>query len=100
MVGREKAQSKFKLRQALALRLAPTYVNKLMVVTLLQVIQHRGVVQVCQVGHILAFLVLGRVHLSHKIFLEIFGLDGRRERKKGNILVRFWFGETLTYMSL
>lgn len=51
-----------------------TYVNKFMVISLLQVIQNRSVVEVCQVGHILAFLVLRWVDLSNKIFLEVFRL--------------------------
>lgn len=51
-----------------------TYVNKLMVISLLQVIQNRSVVEVCQVGHILAFFVLRWVDLAYKILLEVFCL--------------------------
>lgn len=51
-----------------------TYVDQLVVVTLLQVMQHRGIVKVCQVGHILRFLVFRGIDLAQLIFLEIFRL--------------------------
>lgn len=51
-----------------------TYVDQLMIVSLLEVIQDGRVIQVCQVGHVLAFLVLGRVHLPYQVLLEVLGL--------------------------
>lgn len=51
-----------------------TYVDQLVVVTLLQVMQHRGIVKICQVGHILRFLVFRGIDLANLIFLEIFRL--------------------------
>lgn len=45
-----------------------------MVISLLQIIQYGSVVEVCQVGHILAFLVLRRVDLAYQVLLEVFGL--------------------------
>lgn len=47
-----------------------TYVDQLMVVTLPQVVQDGGVVEVCQVGHILSLLILRWVHLLQKVLLE------------------------------
>lgn len=47
-----------------------TYVDKLIVVTLLQVMQYGSVVEVCQVGHILSLLVLGGVHLLDLLLLQ------------------------------
>jgi len=49
--------------------LAITYVDQLVVVSLSQVMEHRGIVKVCQVGHILGFFVFRRVHLLEQIFL-------------------------------
>ena len=46
-------------------------VDQLNEVALLQVVEHRGVVEVGQVGHVLAFLVLGRVHLGDLLLLEV-----------------------------
>jgi hypothetical protein len=51
-----------------------TYVDKLVKVTLSQVMKNRGIVKISQVGHVFAFFVLGRVDLSNKIFLDIFDL--------------------------
>ena len=51
-----------------------TYVDQLSVVTLLQVMQHRGIVKVCQVGHILGFLVFRGIDLGQLVFLEVLGL--------------------------
>ena len=48
-----------------------THVDELGVVALLQVVQHRSVVQVGQVGHVLALLKLGRVHLLQRRLLEL-----------------------------
>lgn len=36
--------------------------------------ENRGIVKVCQVGHIFAFFVFGWIDLSNEIFLEILGL--------------------------
>lgn len=52
-----------------------TYVDQLGVVTLSQVVQDRWIVQECQVGHVLRFLILGRVHLVHLVLLEVFALQ-------------------------
>ena len=43
-----------------------------------QVPQHRRVVEVGQVGHVLAAVELGRVHLAHQVLLEhlLLPLDG------------------------
>lgn len=59
-----------------------TYVDQLMIVSLLKVIQDRRVIEVGQVGHVLSFLVLGGVDLAHQIFLEVFDL--RNERRSLN----------------
>lgn len=53
---------------------AHTYVDKFVVVPLSQVMEYRGIVKVCQVGHILSFFVFGRVDLLKLILLEVFGL--------------------------
>jgi len=52
------------------LLLGQTYVDELSVVTLLEIVQDRGVVKVCQVGHILSLLILGRVHLLQQVLLQ------------------------------
>ena len=57
-----------------------SYVDQLMVVTLLQVVEDWRIVQVGQVGHILSLLILGRVHLLQCILLEVLGLN-YEERK-------------------
>lgn len=69
-----RSHGNIKLQASVALRRARTYVDELMVVSLLQVMQYGGVVQVCQVGHILAFLVLGGVDLGDEVLLEILAL--------------------------
>ena len=54
-------------------------IDKLVDVSHFQVPEHRGVVQVGQVGHVLAAVKLGRVHLPHLVLLEhllIATLDG------------------------
>lgn len=62
-----------------SLRLAEaTYVNELMVVSLLEVMQDRSIIKVCQVGHILAFFILGGVDLSHLFLLEVLILMGEK----------------------
>lgn len=57
-----------------------TYIDELMVISLFQVIQNRRVVQIRQVGHVLAFFVLGRVHLAHLVLFEIFHLTYHTEK--------------------
>jgi hypothetical protein len=49
-----------------------------MVVSLLEVMQDRSIIKVCQVGHILAFFILGGVDLRHLFLLEVFILVGKR----------------------
>lgn len=51
--------------------MAITYIDELVVVSLPQVMEHRGIVKVCQVRHILSFFVFRRVHLLELIFLEV-----------------------------
>jgi hypothetical protein len=43
--------------------------------------QDRSVIEVCQTGHILAFLILGGVDLRNLIFLEVFILIGENKRR-------------------
>lgn len=69
------------LARASPLRAEP-YVDELGVVTLLQVVEDRSIVEVGQIGHVLAFLVLGRVHLLELVLLEVLGLSGVRVDKK------------------
>jgi hypothetical protein len=57
-----------------------TYVDKFIKITLSQVMENRGIVKVCQVGHILTFFVFWRVDLIDEVFLEILGL-GFTQRK-------------------
>ena len=57
-------------------------VDQLDEVALLQVVEHRSVVEVGQVGHVLAFLVLGRVHLGHLLLLEVLLLCAAQRRYK------------------
>lgn len=54
--------------------MAITYIDELVVVSLPQVMEHRGIVEVCQVRHILSFFVFRWVHLLELIFLEVFRL--------------------------
>lgn len=62
-----------------SLRLAEaTYVNEFMVVSLLEVMQDRSIIKVCQVGHILAFFILWGVDLIHLFLLEVLILMGKR----------------------
>lgn len=49
-----------------------SYVDQLVNVTLFQIVQDRGIVQVGQVGHVFRLLVLGRVHLLQQIFFQGF----------------------------
>jgi len=55
-----------------------TYVDKLVQITLSQVMEDRGIVKVCQVGHIFAFFVFGWIDLADEVFLEILGLLVKR----------------------
>ena len=43
--------------------------------------QDRSIIKVCQAGHILAFLILGGVHLRNLFFLEVFILIGENKRR-------------------
>jgi len=54
-----------------------THVDQHLTVTTSQVVQHAGVVQEGQVGHILGALKLGRIHLLGEIFFQSH-LKGRR----------------------
>ena len=42
--------------------------------------EYRGIVKICQVGHILAFLVFRWVDLGHQVLLEVLGLYSRNGR--------------------
>jgi hypothetical protein len=62
------------------LRLAEaTYVNEFMVISLLEIMQHRSIIKVCQVGHILAFFILGGVDLGYLLLLEVLLLMGKEQ---------------------
>lgn len=61
---------------------AEPYVDELGVVTLLQVVEDRSIVEVGQIRHVLAFLVLGRVHLLQLVLLEVLGLSPRRGKER------------------
>lgn len=56
------------------LGVAESYVDELVVVTLLEIVKDGGVVEVGQVGHVLGFLILGRVHLLQLVLLEVLAL--------------------------
>ena len=47
--------------------------------------QYGSVVEVCQVGHILAFFVLGGVHLSYLFLLEILLLYAKKRALKPSL---------------
>lgn len=51
-----------------------TYVDQFGVVTLLEIVQHRRLVQVGQVGHIFGFLEFRRVHLGQLVLAKLFRL--------------------------
>lgn len=55
-----------------------TYVDQFAVVTLLQVVQHRRLVQVGQVGHVLGLLEFRRIHLGQLVLAELFRLRGQQ----------------------
>jgi hypothetical protein len=61
-------------------RAKATYVNELNVVSLLEVMQDRSVIKICQVGHVLAFFILGGVYLRNLILLEVLVLMGEKEQ--------------------
>lgn len=65
------------------------YVDELGVVTLLQVVEDRSIVEIGQIGHVFGFLILGRIHLLQLILLEIPGLSSGpdRERKDGLVVI-------------
>lgn len=66
-----------------------SYVDELGVVTLLQVVEDRSIVEVGQIGHVFGFLILGRVHLLQLILLEVLGLSSRpREKRKNGLVVK------------
>jgi hypothetical protein len=73
-------QFKEKAKAAEGLATSRTYVDKLVKITLSQVMEDRGIVKISQVGHIFAFFVFGGVDLSNKVFLEILGLFFRSSR--------------------
>lgn len=54
-----------------------TYIDKLVIVSLLQVMKYRGIVKVCQVRHIFSFFVFWWIDLVDLFFLEILGLNFR-----------------------
>lgn len=72
---RMRGQTKNNTAQPLPRKRA-TYIDELMIISLLQIVEYGGIVEVCQVGHILGLLVLGRVHLGHLLLLEGFLLRG------------------------
>lgn len=80
-------------RESIYLSVAITepYVDELGVVTLLQVVEDRSIVEVGQIRHVLAFLILRRVHLLQLVLLEVLGLPLRRgwrrekEKKRGRL---------------
>ena len=67
-----------------------------MVVTLFEVMQYRSIIKICQVGHILAFFILGGVDLTHQILLEVLVLSFERETQISKVLlwnsVVLWVG--------
>lgn len=46
-----------------------TYIDEFGIVPLPQIVEDGGVVEEGEIGHVLAFLVLGWIHLSHQILL-------------------------------
>ena len=50
-------------------------VDKLSLVTDLQVVEDRGIIEICQVSHVLTLLKLGRVDLTNIFILEDFFLE-------------------------
>ena len=64
---------------------ADTYVDHFGLVARLEVPQHRRLVQVGQVGHVLALFELGRVHLGDLVALEALFL---KEEEKTNRIIK------------
>lgn len=64
-----------------------TYVDQLMVVSLLQVMEDRSIVKIGQIGHIFGFLVFGRIDLLEEIFLKITGLCFFGRKKNGILML-------------
>ena len=62
---------------------ALTYINQFVFVTCFQIVKHTGIVQVCQVGHILSLLILGRIHLLQQVFFHRSLLGAVRGRTVG-----------------
>lgn len=69
-----------------------SYVDELVVVTLFQIVQDRRIVEVCQVGHVLSLLILGRVHLLEQVFLHVPDLHYAGREKKGHVSLVLVFG--------
>ena len=65
-----------------------TYVNELMEVSVFKVPQHRGVVQVGQVGHVVDFVKFWRIHLQNLLFFQILFLERFREEETICISIR------------
>ena len=70
-----------------------TYVDKLGLITLAQVMQHGSVIKICQVGHIISLLILGRIDLTDKVFLVVLGLIidlSAKEKEKLQLIMVYW----------
>ena len=65
-----------------------THVDHTGAVTALQVVQHRGLIEVSHVGHVLDLLELGRVHLLDVILLEGLGLQNNDPKIKKTSTLR------------
>lgn len=63
------------------------YVDQLMVVSLLQVMQNWSVVKISQVGHIFGFFVFRGVDLGDQFLLEVLFLFFRREEEISSVIV-------------
>ena len=63
----------------------PTHIDELDEVALLEVVEHGGVVEVGQVGHVLALLILGRVHLLHLLLLNALLLETEGMTRSGPV---------------
>lgn len=44
-----------------------TYIDQARVISVFDVVQHRGLIEACQLGHILDFVELWRIHLLYVI---------------------------------
>lgn len=47
-----------------------TYIDKLGIVALLKIVEHRGIVEIGEVGHVLTLFILGWIDLLQLVFLE------------------------------